>query len=257
VSGATQDRGTSSRSNGGLLVVTGMQAEAKIAAGAGIRVIIGGGDAVRLHATLEEAAQDAAAILSFGVAGGLAPGVVPGTILVSEAIVTTSGERLPADAAWAQRLAQELDDGIGGAPIVTLAGVDAPVATPTARQALHRSTGAAAVDMESHRAAYAAQKAGIPFAALRVVADPAERSLPPAAVAGMRPDGGVAIGAVLASLARDPAQIVDLVRTALDARKAFASLFRSRQMLARSPLVGEFGEFLFDMAGKDVIGGPL
>ena len=52
-----------------------------------------------------------------------------------------------------------------------------------------------------------AAELALPFAVLRVIADPAERALPPAALAGMRTDGGMDVGAVLASLAKSPAPI--------------------------------------------------
>ncbi len=45
---------------------------------------------------------------------------------------------------------------------------------PSCKAALHSETGAAAVDMESHIAAAYAAEAGLPFAALRVISDPAQ-----------------------------------------------------------------------------------
>ena len=85
--------------------------------------------------------------------------------------------------------------------------------------------------MESHVAARAAARHGLPFTALRVVTDPAGRALPHAASVGMRADGHVDLPAILASLARDPRQLPGLIRTGLDARSAFAALLRCRQLL--------------------------
>ena len=50
-----------------------------------------------------------------------------------------------------------------------LAGVEQVIAAKAGKAALGRETGAAAVDMESHIAADYATKAGLPFAALRVI----------------------------------------------------------------------------------------
>ncbi len=210
-----------------VLVVTGLAAEARIAAGPGVVTVAGGGDAARLALLLRAAlGRGAGAVVSFGIAGGLAPGLAPGAVLIASA-VHDGADRLPADPAWTERLALLLPN----ARRCDLAGVDAAVAGPDDKAALRRRTGAAAVDMESHVTARLASLYGVPFAALRVVADPAERTLPPAALVGMRPDGTTDLGAVLGSLGRRPRQLPSLIRTGLDARAAFAALAASRRAL--------------------------
>ncbi len=215
----------------------GLAAEARIVGGAGVTVIAGGGDTARLTRDLDafclsrvgEAKRDNApnGIISFGVAGGLAPSLMPGDICVAEAIVAPDGTTMIAtDAAWAGRLTTSL-----GARTGRFATADAPVAGVSAKAALHARTGALLVDMESHVAAAAAARHGLLFAALRVVTDPARRALPHAAGVGMRADGHVDLPAILASLARDPRQLPGLIRTGLDARLAFAALLRCRQLL--------------------------
>jgi hypothetical protein len=47
-----------------------------------------------------------------------------------------------------------------------------------------------AADMESHLVARLADSHGLSFAAVRVVIDPADRAVPPAALLAMAPDGG-------------------------------------------------------------------
>ena len=113
-----------------------------------------------------------------------------------------------------------------------LAGVDGPVVGAGDKAALHRKTGAVAADMESHVAARLAALHGLPFAAIRVVADPAGRTLPPAALVGMRPDGATDIASVLRALGRAPGQLPALIRTGLDARAAFAALKACRRGLS-------------------------
>jgi len=112
-----------------------------------------------------------------------------------------------------------------------LAGVDRPVAEATAKRDLHTTTGAVAVDMESHIAARLAAAHDLPFAAFRVIVDPAQRALPPAALVALRPGGGVAVTAVLAALARQPGQIPRMMRLALDMQAAKSALLRGRRML--------------------------
>ena len=217
---------------GPILAVTGLKAEAKIAAGPGVTTLAGGGDAARLALLLQGyLASGATAVISFGIAGGLAPGLPAGTIVVADGI--DDGETFwAADAHWRNRLLGALPGAVPG----RLAGVDAAVAGAVGKAALHARSRAVAVDMESHIAARLAALHRLPFAALRVIADPAERSLPQAALVGMRPDGTTDVGAVLKALARKPADLPALVHTALDARAAFMSLKASRNQL--SPLFG-------------------
>ena len=85
-----------------------------------------------------------------------------------------------------------------------LVGVDQPILTPEHKRRLHRDHGALAVDMESHGAARFAVLHGLPFVALRAIADPQRRALPNAAMAGFKADGSADVLAVLAALARSP-----------------------------------------------------
>jgi hopanoid-associated phosphorylase len=209
-------------------VATGLLAEARIASGPGVRAIAGGGDARRLAAEIDRAIGDGGrGILSFGIAGGLQPGLAAGTIVIASTVVCGDGERVATDEAWTARLREALPYCLVG----VAAAVDAPVASSSAKEALHAATGAAAADMESHIAGRAAARARLPFAVLRVTADPAERVLPEAAVKGLRADGRADVGAVLRSVARNPAQLAALTRVTGDARRALAQLARCKQRL--------------------------
>jgi nucleotide-binding universal stress UspA family protein len=103
-------------------------------------------------------------------------------------------------------------------------GSDTIVADAAQKVGLARRTGAVAVDMESHVAQRLAKRRNLPFGIVRVISDTADRGLPPAALVGMRPDGGVALGAILASLARRPGQLPSLIRTGREAGLAFRRL---------------------------------
>ena len=84
---------------------------------------------------------------------------------------------------------------------------------------------------ESAIVARAAERHGLPFAILRVIADPAHRPLPSAALVAMRADGGIDVAAVLGALLRNPAQLPALIRLGLDSREAFSALVRARALL--------------------------
>jgi hopanoid-associated phosphorylase len=210
-----------------VIAVTGLAFEAQIAAGAGVAVVCGGGDARRTAAALAKAiAAGASGVISFGTAGGLAPELRPGDRLVADAVLANE-KRWPSDPAWTAKLVTALPGAARGA----IASVDLPVASAEAKRELYERTGALAVDMESYVAARLSEAHGLPFAVFRVIVDPAQRSLPPAALVAMRPDGGVNLRAVLSSIAAQPGQISQMIRLALDARAARTALLSGRRML--------------------------
>lgn len=209
-----------------VLAVTGMAFEARIAAGPGV-ITICGGRPDSLAADIAAAiARGCRGIVSFGIAGGLAVNLKPGTCIVARSIVT--GERrFDSHLEWSSRLLQT----IPGAIHADIAGVRVAVATAADKIVLGRATGAVAVDMESMLCVGAAVAHGLPFAAVRVVADPWHRALPPAALISLRADGTPDLTAVMRSVAGQPRQINALVRLALDTRTARAALVRSRRLL--------------------------
>jgi hypothetical protein len=121
-----------------------------------------------------------------------------------------------------------------------MAGVAAPVTGEHEKRLLFQSTGALAVDMESHVAGAIAEARGLPFAVCRAIVDPAWRTLPSAATAGLRDDGHTAIVPILRELLRQPSQLGALLRLAADARAARTSLVQARRAL------GVCGALAFD-----------
>jgi adenosylhomocysteine nucleosidase len=209
-----------------VLAVTGLAMEARIASGPGVVALAGGGDSAALESAIEAAiAKGVSAIMSFGIAGALDPALKPGTCVVATAIVS---EYLhwPTDADWSDAIA----DALGTALRADIAGVDYVVAGVEEKRALFNTTATAVVDMESHIAARLAASHGLPFAAFRVVSDPAWRALPPAAAMGLRTDGRVDVPRVLGSLLGNPGQLPLLVRAALDAQAALRALRRGRSL---------------------------
>jgi adenosylhomocysteine nucleosidase len=226
-----------------ILVATGLQRERQLLDGPGLTVVVGGGDAGRLEATLDRLAGGARGIISIGIAGGLSPELRSGCWVVATAVhddVTS----IPTDSAWTQRLLKRL---VGGTTTGTIAGVDAIVAEAAQKADLHRATGAAAVDMESHIAGRVARRLQLPFAAARVVSDAAHRTLPPAARVGMRPDGAIDVLAVLRSLVEKPGQLGSLIRTGIDAERSFRSLLRGHRLLGRGLCGPDVGELSVDV----------
>jgi hopanoid-associated phosphorylase len=226
-----------------ILAVVGLQREARIISGKCVRVTIGGGDASALATRLEEAfSDDIDGVISFGVCGALAPALRPGDLVVASA-VRDGREKFQTDAAWTRAIAKRLPDATSG----SIAGSDAMLATAEAKAALHASSGAVAVDMESHIAARFAAAHGLPLAVLRAVSDGADHALPPAAQRGMGPDGSMDIGAVLAALARDPRQLPALIRTGIEAEKGFSALVHGHHLLGPALGLGKLGHHALDV----------
>jgi hopanoid-associated phosphorylase len=207
-----------------VVAVCGMAFEAAIAAGTGVVTLCAPG-AAPLDQLLRREAGRYRGIVSFGTAGGLDPALAPGACIIADAVVDGQA-RYPVDAVWLAALRACLPRAVGG----MIAGVDQPLVDAAAKASLRQSSGACAVDMESHRAALMAQRFGLPFAACRVVVDPAHRSLPASATAGLRNDGTVALLQVMRALASDPGQLPALIQLALDARVARQALRVARSL---------------------------
>jgi adenosylhomocysteine nucleosidase len=235
-----------------IIVVVGLAFEARIAAGPNTTVICSG-DGKELAADLDRAiAAGCRGLVSFGLAGGLAAELRPGTCVVAPEIVWAGGRRVT-DPRWSRNILSAFAQAVR-APIL---GQDTPVLDPAAKRELRRQTGAHAVDMESHIVAQAAARHGLRLAAIRAVADPAHRTVPLSALAGLRPDGRTDAIAILRSLCRRPQELSALVRTALDARAARASLLRGRRLLGPRFGFPDFAELDLEMAREHVAGGTL
>jgi adenosylhomocysteine nucleosidase len=225
-----------------IVAVTCLSFEARIAAGPGVTVLCG--DADRLTEALEAAVErGSSGIISFGIAGGLAPALAPGDWVVASKVISKAAE-FPTNRLWSQRLLSALP----GAVHAAIVGVDAPVVEAATKHALGKATRTVAVDMESHVAARVAADHGLPFAACRVIIDPAHLTLPPAALVGLRQDGSSDVGAVLRSLVRHPRQFGALMQTALDARAARRALLGGRRQLGVGLGFPDFGQLHLNVA---------
>jgi hopanoid-associated phosphorylase len=209
-----------------VVVVVGLAFEARIVAGPGMQVICSGSGKDLAGSIARAITRECRGLISFGVAGGLAPELKPGACVIGSAVMSDAG-RAPTDAEWSQRMLKAIPGSVHG----MLLGVSAPVADPEQKRTLHLKTGAIAVDMESHVVADVAAEHGLPMAAIRVVTDPAVRAVPAAALTAMRPNGTIDLVAMARSLLRKPRELSALLRTALDAQAARAALQRGRELL--------------------------
>jgi adenosylhomocysteine nucleosidase len=208
-------------------VVVGMKLEAWIAQQPGIRVVCGANSPMLAGLfACPKSGQDCCGLISFGVAGGLAPNLRPGTWIVGSEILY-GGSRFATHEPWSKHMLARMPDAVYG----TIAGVSEPIAQPGDKAALHIETGAVAVDMESHIVATVAGAHGLPMVAIRVIIDPAEHALPRAAVVSLGSNSVVDITALMCLAIECPAEFPGLLKTALYALRAGIALVRGRRIL--------------------------
>jgi len=179
--------------------------------------------------------QGCQGVISFGIAGGLAPQLKAGACVIGRNIITENG-RYASHHGWAQSLlemvlgATDRNAASRHVSIGDIAGSDAPVASTEAKRSLHERTGAVAVDTESHIAARIAAEHRLPFAAFRVVTDPCDViSVLEAKVAVLAT--GSRLGATATSMPRPATKIPDGAVTGDDMR---LRPYRNSKAAARS-----------------------
>lgn len=192
-----------------------------------VRIGVSGANAARAEEIAQGFLDDGArAVISAGLCGGLDPALKPGDIVLGERVVSAQGDIVIADknlASAAEKFRPRH---------VAIFGSDDIVDSVEKKQALFRRYAAETVDMESHGAARAAAKAGVPFIAIRVVADAAARVLPTAALKAVTPSGGVNVMNVLIECVKSPQQFEEIALLGKDSGVATDALRR------------DFGDFL-------------
>lgn len=204
-----------------ILAVTGLRREAEIAGGSGVVAVAGGGASQSLAEKLDALHGDIKGVISIGLAGALSPLLKVGEAVIADQVIA-GADNFRCDERWRVSLAAKLVQAHQG----PVAASDIILEDGKSKAALYAKTGALAVDMESAVAARFALGRKLPFAVLRIISDDARHVLPPAALVAMKPDGGIALGRVLASLLRHPLQVPALIRTARTSDKAFRELLR-------------------------------
>lgn len=195
------------------------------------RVYVSGPGSDRARAAAREAVDAGAqALIAFGLAGGLSEKAMPGMLVVPKVVRSEAGE-WKADAPWQRRLIEALAP---HRPVLegAIFSSQQVVTTRDEKVALAARTGALAVDMESAAIAATAADAGVPFVAVRVIADGPDDALPENVAALVTHDGRTRYSGLLPYLAA-PRRLRLLIGLARRSQRARAELARVARVLAQ------------------------
>jgi hypothetical protein len=190
-------------------------------------IFVSGGSALRARAGAEQLRDSgASALVSFGLAVGLAPVLRPGDAVLADTVVLPGGRSMPTDPSWRAALLQRLGGSGINVRVARIAGSDELPTSASAKRRAFQMTFAAALDTDSHAVAEVAAAAGLPLLVVRAVAEPAEAMRPAVAFAATDAAGRPRSLAVVAHLATRPWEIPAAWRFSKNGRLALDSLRR-------------------------------
>jgi adenosylhomocysteine nucleosidase len=205
----------------GLVVVTGLDAEAEIARRAFPEAKIFCGQSER-DALATLVPNGCAAIASFGLCGGLAPHFKVGDLITAYEV--TNGEQsISSDYEWMSRIQQCTS----ASPIfVYSSGTYREADTPEQRKLLLDRTRARAsvIDDESLAVARLALERGLKMVVLRVVSDDYQDTIPSIARVAVKRDGSLDTRAALDWLSQNPTELNTVMGLAAKFKRSLAVL---------------------------------
>jgi adenosylhomocysteine nucleosidase len=188
--------------------------------------ICGMGGAAAADGARRVIAAGAAALVSFGMAGGLDPALAAGRIFLPSEVLAEDGTLLATARRWREQLGVALTahHPLTNGKLLTSARA---VGSVSRKAALFQASGALAVDMESFAVAQVAAAEGVPFIAVRVSVDGARDTVPASVTEAADAAGEVQVGRLLRSMLLAPGDVVALVRLTrryLAANRALAAV---------------------------------
>jgi adenosylhomocysteine nucleosidase len=190
-------------------------------------IFVSGGSALRARAGAEGLRDHGAiALVSFGMAVGLAPVLRPGDVVLADNVVLPGGRSVATDPSWRGAVQQRLAGSGVSVRVARIAGSDELPTSAGAKRRMFQTTFAAALDTDSHAVAEVAATAGLPLLVVRAVAEPAEEMRPAVAFAATDADGHPRSLAVVGHLATRPWEIPAAWRFSRNGRLALDALQR-------------------------------
>jgi adenosylhomocysteine nucleosidase len=163
-----------------------------------------------LHAAQLLLDAGATSLLSWGIAGGLDPTLKAGTLVLPQHVISADQNVFPVDGEWRSRLQDRVAGHVATSSGFLMESLSV-ITRLSQKQALAKRAGAAAVDMESAAVAQVAHQAGVPFMAIRVIADHATTTVPSSALSAVDAHGRLQILPLVASLLAHPAELTALI----------------------------------------------
>jgi len=192
-----------------IYVICALAAEARTVLHSGCHISVCGIGRRCADAAVRAAlARRPAAVVSWGVAGGLEPGLASGALVVPAHVGDQHGRTWPTGARG----------GVG-----SLITAESPVSS-LADKRRFRQLGFDSVDMESAVIAARCHGQGVPFLCVRAIADDADSALPPWLIELVGADGKPRLGAAMRRACSGFSQARTLVQGALMQHRALGSL---------------------------------
>jgi hopanoid-associated phosphorylase len=212
-------------------VLSGFEAEAKIARRIKSAEVVSSGARPQKARWLARdlVKRGATRLLSFGIAGGLAPDLPLGSLVIATQVKARDGV-WNCDHDWLSVLTQKFPAAHCG-PIW---GSEVIVSSVRDKRGLYEKSRCLIVDMESQCAAQIAAEAHIPFTVLRAVGDTATMAVPPVVMQAIGEDGHIRALHALWQLVKRPQQIPALFHMARGSGKALSVLKEAAELLSDS-----------------------
>jgi adenosylhomocysteine nucleosidase len=190
-----------------------------VLAGGTLRAVSGMGYAPAGMAARRLVEAGAAALVSWGMAGGLDPQLEAGSICLPREVVAPDGMRFATASAWRDALAASI---ASYRPVTagSLFTSMQPLSNASSKAAARLETGALAVDMEHDIVRNLAQKLNLPMLSIRAISDRADQSLDPDLMRWVDDTGRPKAAALAAGLAKNPLRIRALIRLGRQSRLA-------------------------------------
>ena len=163
-----------------------------------------------LHTAQSLLDAGATALLSWGTAGGLDPALGAGTLVLPRHVIAADQSKFPVDEVWRNRLDERVSRHVATCGGILLESLSV-FTRPSQKQAMAKYPGAVAVDMESAAVAQVAHHAGVPFVAVRAIADRAITPIPSSAMAAVDDYGRLQVLPLIASLLVHPGELPALI----------------------------------------------
>lgn len=188
-----------------------------------------GGSRARAAAELLKT-EGATALLSWGSAGALHPKLSPGSLILPKTVIVSQEVILFTDAAWHNRLLNQLSGhfDLHTDPLLQSFTV---LASPKEKFDFFKQNDAIAVDMESGSVAEVANRANLPFMAIRAVADTSDMTIPSSALNAIDEYGRLRLLQLLNGLVRNPPELFSIARLSRNYRAARTTLAKVARLV--------------------------